>query len=43
MARLMANPDEIDQILKRGAEKARDLAAPILKEVYDAVGFLPRT
>ena len=43
MARLMAHPDEIDQILKRGAEKARDLAAPILKEVYDAVGFLPRT
>lgn len=43
MKRLMDDPAEIDRILKRGAEKARDLAAPVLKEVYDAVGFLPRT
>jgi tryptophanyl-tRNA synthetase len=43
MQRLMSDPAEIDRILKRGAEKARDLAGPILKEVYDAVGFLPRT
>ena len=43
MKRLMDDPAEIDRILKRGADKARDLAAPILKEVYDAVGFLPRT
>jgi tryptophanyl-tRNA synthetase len=43
MKRLMADPAEIDRILKRGADKARALAAPILTEVYDAVGFLPRT
>ncbi|MGE3334694.1 MAG: tryptophan--tRNA ligase [Rhodospirillaceae bacterium] len=43
MKRLMDDPAEIDRFLKLGAEKARDLAAPVLKEVYDAVGFLPRT
>jgi tryptophanyl-tRNA synthetase len=37
----MADPAEIDRALKVGAEKARDLSAPILREVYKAVGFLP--
>ena len=41
MNRLMADPAEIDRALKVGAGKARDLAAPILKEAYAAVGFLP--
>ena len=41
MNRLMADPAEIDRALKTGADKARALAAPILREVYNAVGFLP--
>jgi tryptophanyl-tRNA synthetase len=40
MARLMADPAEIDRILGQGAEKARALAAPILKRTYDIVGML---
>ncbi len=41
MNRLMADPAEIDRALKVGADKARALAAPVLKEAYAAVGFLP--
>ena len=41
MNRLMNDPAEIDRALKVGADKARALAAPILKEAYAAVGFLP--
>jgi len=41
MARLMADPAEIDRILAKGAEKARSIADPVLAEVYAAVGFLP--
>ena len=41
MNRLMADPTEIDRVLARGAEKARALSAPVLKEVYDTIGFLP--
>ncbi len=40
MRRLMDHPDEIDAILRRGAEDAREIAAPILREVYDIVGLL---
>ncbi len=40
MRRLMANPDEIDAILRKGADDAREIAAPILREVYDIVGLL---
>ncbi|MBB4287706.1 tryptophan--tRNA ligase [Roseospira goensis] len=40
MNRLLANPDEIDAILKRGAERAQAIAGPVLDEVYDTVGFL---
>lgn len=40
MRRLMADPDYVDGILRQGGEKARDLSAPVLREVYDAVGFL---
>ncbi len=35
---LMGNPDEINKILEKGAEKARDIAAPILAKVRKAVG-----
>ncbi|MCC5975998.1 MAG: tryptophan--tRNA ligase [Rubellimicrobium sp.] len=40
MARLMADPGEIDRILGQGAEKARSIAEPILRQTYDIVGLL---
>ena len=40
MKRLMADPEYIDGVLADGAERARAIAAPILNEVYDAVGLL---
>ena len=40
MARLMADPAEIDRTLAAGAEKARAIAAPILAKTYDIVGLL---
>ncbi len=40
MARLMEHQDEIDKILARGAERARALAAPILKQTYEIVGMV---
>ncbi len=35
---LMANTDALDKMLERGAEKARDIAVPILAKVRKAVG-----
>lgn len=35
---LMENLDELDKILEKGAEKARDIARPILAKVRKAVG-----
>lgn len=40
MARLMADPAEIDRILSDGAEKARAIASPIVQKTYDIVGLL---
>lgn len=40
MARLMEHPDEIDAILRKGADRARAIAAPILKQTYDIVGMI---
>jgi tryptophanyl-tRNA synthetase len=40
MRRLLANPAEIDRILKAGAEKARALAAPVMADVKRLVGFI---
>ena len=40
MARLMNHPDEIDAILRRGAEQARAIAAPILQQTYDILGMV---
>ncbi len=40
MKRLMANPDEVDGYLRDGAERARAIAAPVLEETYEKVGFL---
>jgi len=39
MNRLMADPGEIDRILKDGAEKASAIAEPIIAEVKKIVGF----
>jgi tryptophanyl-tRNA synthetase len=40
MKRLMNDPSHIDSVLRSGAERADAIAAPILREVYDIVGFL---
>jgi tryptophanyl-tRNA synthetase len=40
MKRLLAHPDEIDALLRRGAERAQSIAMPILREVEQIVGFL---
>ncbi len=40
MARLMNDTSEIDRILARGAEQARDITAPILAKTYEIVGMV---
>jgi len=40
MRRLLADPAEIDRLLKDGAEKARTIAQPIMAEVKRVVGFV---
>ncbi len=40
MKRLMDDPAEIDRLLTRGADRAREIAQPILKQTYDIVGLL---
>ena len=40
MARLMEEPAEIDAILNRGSERAREIAAPILAKTYEIVGMV---
>jgi tryptophanyl-tRNA synthetase len=40
MKRLMNDPAEIDAILGRGAERAREITVPILERTYDIVGML---
>ena len=42
MARLMADPAEIDRILNRGADQADAIAQPILAQVKDIVGMIRR-
>jgi tryptophanyl-tRNA synthetase len=42
MRRLMAAPDHIDQILRRGAERARGIAGETLAGAQELVGLLPR-
>jgi tryptophanyl-tRNA synthetase len=41
MRRLLADPAEIDRILKDGAERARAIAVPVMDEVRRLVGFVP--
>ena len=44
MRRLLANPGDIDAILEDGARRAEAIAAPIIEQVNEIVGFLgPRT
>jgi len=40
MQRLMADPGYVDTVLAGGSKRARELAEPILDEVYRIVGFL---
>ena len=40
MSRLMRDTGEIDRILGVGAEKARAIAAPILRQTYEIVGMV---
>jgi tryptophanyl-tRNA synthetase len=37
--RLLAAPDHVEAVLKRGAERARALAAPLLQEIRQSVGI----
>lgn len=41
MARLMQHQDEIDKILTRGSERARDITRPILRQTYEIIGMVP--
>jgi tryptophanyl-tRNA synthetase len=40
MSRLLADPGEIDRVLADGAARARLLAAPVMRQVKEIVGFL---
>ncbi|MEE4118659.1 MAG: tryptophan--tRNA ligase [Paracoccaceae bacterium] len=40
MSRLMQDPAEIDRILAGGADRAREIAAPILRRTYEIVGMV---
>lgn len=40
MRRLTQDPAYVDSILREGAEKAQAIAAPILREIHEIVGFL---
>ena len=43
MRRLLADPAEIDRILREGACRAEAIAEDNLAAIYDLVGFLPRS
>ncbi len=40
MKRLLADQRHIDDVLRDGAERARAITAPVLRDVHDIVGFL---
>ena len=40
MQRLMADPGHVDKVLADGSKRAREIAGPILEDVYRIVGFL---
>ena len=39
----VSDPAELDRILGNGADRARDVASRTLSQVYERVGFLPRS
>ena len=41
--RLMSDPEHIDSLLRRGAERAQSVSEGVLKQVYDTVGFASLT
>jgi len=41
-AELMAHPDDVEDVLRAGAQRARAIAAPLLEQVRDTVGLPPR-
>ncbi len=40
MRRLLEAPDHVDAVLHDGAQRAREKAAPVLRDVHEIVGFL---
>ncbi|MBF0335236.1 MAG: tryptophan--tRNA ligase [Alphaproteobacteria bacterium] len=40
MKRLLADPGHVDSVLRDGGRRARELSEPIMREVFDIVGFL---
>ena len=40
-AEIIADPSYVDAILAEGAIKANEIANKTLKDVYDAMGFMP--
>ncbi len=40
MRRLRADPGHVDAVLREGAERARALSEPVMREVQDVVGLL---
>ena len=40
MKRLMDDPAEIDRILAKGADKANEIAQPILNKTFEIMGFV---
>ena len=40
MQQLMSDPSHIDGVLARGAERARAIAAPILRDTKEIIGFI---
>ncbi len=39
---LRADPAELEALLARGAEKAREASTPTLERMYERMGFVPR-
>ncbi len=40
MKRLMDDPGHVDAVLSEGGRRARAIAEPVMKELYDIIGFL---
>ena len=37
---ILSDRAELERVLQRGAERARESAAPVLDKVYEQIGFL---